>query len=258
MIKYALNRSAAPALEVMNVLTRYEIDGEPRLDLIDRRGQLYEAAEVLALGSQTTAATATPEEGAEVLTLTTPGGAPYVIGTTAPQRHSAAHEVSAAGEYDTTAPDLADLSLRAAEAAVIVSAKEGAVYLSPRTRAQGRLEVSDGAAPEQSAAIGELTLASLDAHQAALEALVSAVDQLQRLCAVALPPALETHATAKTAEAAALTQAGDLIGAAEATQEAAEATAAAVEARALPAPYSLSPPAPPSRAIISALLKLER
>ena len=87
---------------------------------------------------------------------------------------------------------------------------------------------------------------------------MSAVDQLQRLCAVALPPALETHATAKTAAAAALTQAGDLIGAAEATQEAAEATAAAVEARALPAPHTLTAPAPPSRAIISALLKLER
>lgn len=262
MISHALSKYTAPRLDLMLVVARYEIDGAPRLDLLDSGGKLYEAAEVCMIGADTTGAAAIPPQGAEVLTLSTPNSAPYVLAglTPAPSsgRYSARAELSAAGEYPTNTPALSDLSLRSAEAALIISQQEGALYLSPRTRAQGRLEVSDGASPEQSAAIGELTLASLEAHQATLEALVSAVSQLQRLCAVALPPALETHAAAKTTEAAALTQAGDLVGAAEATAEAAEAAEAAVEARALPAPHPLTPPAPPSRDIISALLKIER
>lgn len=263
MIRHALSKYTAPRLDFMLVVARYEIDGAPRLDLLDSGGKLYEAAEVCMMGAGTTGAAAIPPSGAEVLTLSTPNSAPYVLAglTPAPSRggsYQPKAELNSAGEYPTDRPALSDLSLRGSEAAVIISGQEGAVYASPRLRAQGRLEVSDGASPTQSAAIGELTLSALDEHQATLEALVSAVSQLQRLCAVALPPALETHATAKTAEAAALTQAGDLIGAAEATAEAAEATAAAIEARALPAPHPLTPPAPPSRDIISELLKIER
>lgn len=255
MIKHALSRSTGPRLEIMQTATRYEIDGAPRLDLIDARGQLHEAAEILTPGSTTAHLSAVPEEGADVLTLTTPGGAPYVLGTASSSRHSAEHTLSEAGEYDTDAPALGDVRLSAAEAALVVSAKEGAVYISPRLRTQGRLEVSDGAAPTQSAAVGELTLSALDAHQATLEALIAATAQLQRLAALAFPPALEAEAALKITEAAALTQAGDLVGAAQATAEAAELTAAAAEAQTLTPP---SPPTPPARAIISEILKLER
>ena len=70
MIKHALSRSTGPRLEIMQTAARYEIDGAPRLDLVDARGQLHEAAEVLTAGSTAAHLSAIPEEGADVLTLT--------------------------------------------------------------------------------------------------------------------------------------------------------------------------------------------
>lgn len=257
MIRYKISAEQGPRLELVQVVARYEIDGAPRLDLIDARGQLLEAAEVLGLGGRDTQTSALPEVGAEGVALTTPNGAPYILGALTTQRRAPQATLSEAGEYDTTAPALQDVSMSAGEAALIVSAQEGALYMSPRARVQGALEVSSGAAPQQSAAIGELTLEALEAHQATLEALVSAVAQLQTLAAQAWPLTFDAQAAAKTTEAATLAQAGDVAGAARATAEAAQAAANAAEARTL-APSTLTPPAPPSRDIISELIKTER
>lgn len=100
------------------------------------------------------------------------GGAPYVLGALADQkRFIDKPSISDAGEYHEFNVALKDAALLAGDARVIASSSLDAVYLSPRVRVQGRLEVSNGGAPLQSLAIAEPLLETLNNQRDTIEAM---------------------------------------------------------------------------------------
>lgn len=174
MIRRASSRAQ---LAVFQVVASYQLRGTPELDLIDQNGRLYEGCSLLSLGGGARDLLTVPEVGGEVLVFLDEGGAPYVLGALADQRRFVdAPEMTSAGEYSEQTIALKDAALLADEARVIASSAQAAVYLSPRARVQGRLEISDGGAPSQHVAIAEPLLETLGEYRDSLEALREVVN----------------------------------------------------------------------------------
>jgi len=253
MIKRKVSLRTGPRLEIMQVIRRYQVETEPAYDLIDSAGRFYEAAEALAIGSGAELAADYPE-GADVLTLTT-DGPPYIIGSYTATPRQDSNSADAAGEYRGPL-GLGDMSLDNGAARLIVTPQ--AIHTSPQLRAQGRLEVSDGAPPAQSAAVAEPTRDTLQDHTDRLNELKAAVDALLRIAELTQPAALQTTATEATAAAAAATQAGDITTAAQKTEEATRAAELIPTAQALTSAHIITTASAPLDTMLSDLLKLER
>lgn len=238
----------------MQVVRRYQVEGEPAYDLIDTGGRFYEAAEALTLGTGAELALDYPVDS-DVLVLTQSYGPPYILGGFSSVTRADSAEPDTAGEYQS-ALALGDAQMSKGATRLIIT--ETAAYIGPVLRAQGRLEVSDGAEPTQSAAVAEPTRDTLQDHTDRLDELKSAVDKLLEIAELTAPAALETTATEATAAATAATNAGDLITAAQKTDEAARATALALEAPTLTTAHQIGTPSPPTDIMLSELLKLER
>lgn len=169
--------SSSSQLAVFQVVAAYQIDGTPELDLIDQNGRLFEGCTLLSFGGGAQDFLTVPERGGEVLCVIDESGLPYVLGALADQTHFVdAPELTAAGEYSEQTIALRDSALLAGESRVVASSSQSAVFLSPRVRVQGRMEITDGEAPEQSLAIAEPLLETLEDIRGTLEAVREAVN----------------------------------------------------------------------------------
>lgn len=169
MIRRSMSRSQIAVYQVVAV---YQVGGAPEIDLIDQQGRLYEGCTMVSMGGGRQDFLTIPTKGEEVLVVLDEGGAPYVLGALADQkRFIDKPSISDAGEYHEFNVALKDAALLAGDARVIASSSLDAVYLSPRVRVQGRLEVSNGGAPLQSLAIAEPLLETLNNQRDTIEAM---------------------------------------------------------------------------------------
>lgn len=177
MIKNFIGLKSA-RLAVMQVIDRYITESTPEIDLIDFNGIVYTGCTVISLGGGDLDRMSAPALNAEVLTIQQGPGAPYVIGVLS-EGQSYVDEITldSAGEYPANQISIDHNELKSAGARII--AGESALYLSPRARVQGVLEVSSGATPAQHIAVAEPTIETLEAYQARLDELRTAVLSLQ-------------------------------------------------------------------------------
>ena len=162
----------------MQVIDRYLVNGTPECDLVDGSGVVYSGCSLLSLGGGATDRASVPPIDAEVLTVSQNGSTPYIIGVLAEvQEYRDTIELSEAGEYPLNQIGINHNELKSAGARII--AGEESLYLTPKTRIQGALEISDGAQPSQSVAIAEPTIQTLETYQARIDELRSAVINLQ-------------------------------------------------------------------------------
>lgn len=174
MIKRSSGQSP---LTVCQVVASYQIEGTPELDIIDHHGRLYEGCSIVSLGGGEQDLLTIPAKGEEVLVFLDQGGAPYILGALGSQKRFVDEPViDDAGEYDTRTIALKDAALLAGGARAVVSQDQDAVYLSPRVRVQGRLEVTNGDTPAQSLAVAEPLLETLGELRDSLEAVRSVVN----------------------------------------------------------------------------------
>jgi hypothetical protein len=177
MIKNFIGLKSA-RLAVMQVIDRYITESTPEIDLIDFNGIVYTGCTVISLGGGDLDRMSAPALNAEVLTVQQGPGAPYVIGVLS-EGQSYVDEITldSAGEYPANQISIDHNELKSAGARII--AGESALYLSPRARVQGVLEVSSGATPAQHIAVAEPTIETLETYQARLDELRTAVLSLQ-------------------------------------------------------------------------------
>ena len=173
MIKNFIGLKSA-RLAVMQVIDRYITESTPEIDLIDFNGIVYTGCTVISLGGGDLDRMSAPALNAEVLTVQQGPGAPYVIGVLS-EGQSYVDEITldSAGEYPANQISIDHNELKSACARII--AGESALYLSPRARVQGVLEVSSGATPAQHIAVAEPTIETLETYQARLDELRTAV-----------------------------------------------------------------------------------
>ena len=165
-------------LRIMQVIDRYIVNGTPECDLVDGSGVVYMGCTIISLGGADTDRMSAPPIDAEVLTLTQGGGAPYIIGALAEdQKYVEGVELDAAGEYPINQIGIDHSELKSKGARVI--AGDESLYLTPKTRIQGTLEISSGATPTQHLAIAEPTIDTLAQYQARIIELTTAVQSLQ-------------------------------------------------------------------------------
>lgn len=177
MIKNFIGLKSA-RLAVMQVIDRYITEGTPEIDLIDFGGMIYTGCTVISLGGGDLDRMSAPAINAEVLTIQQGAGAPYIIGVLSEgQSYVDAITLDSAGEYPADQISIDHNELKSAGARLI--AGESALYLSPRARIQGVLEVSSGATPAQHIAVAEPTIETLETYQARLDELRTAVQSLQ-------------------------------------------------------------------------------
>ena len=177
MIKNFIGLKSA-RLAVMQVIDRYITESTPEIDLIDFNGVVYTGCTVISLGGADLDRMSTPAINAEVLTVQQGAGAPYVVGVLSEgQNYVDAITLDSAGEYPADQISIDHNELKSAGARII--AGESALYLSPRARVQGVLEVSSGATPAQHIAVAEPTIETLETYQARLDELRTAVLSLQ-------------------------------------------------------------------------------
>ena len=176
-IKSFVNRERM-YLRIMQVIDRYIVNGTPECDLVDGSGVIYSGCTIISLGGADTDRMSTPPIDAEVLTLTQGGGAPYIIGALAEdQKYVEVIELNNAGEYPLNQIGIDHSELKSKGARII--AGDESLYLTPKTRIQGALEISSGATPEQHLAIAEPTIDTLTQYQARIIELTTAVQSLQ-------------------------------------------------------------------------------
>jgi len=176
-IKSFVNRERM-YLRIMQVIDRYVVDGTPECDLVDGSGVIYSGCTIISLGGADTDRMSTPPIDAEVLTLTQGGGAPYIIGALAEgQKYVEVIKIDDAGEYPLNQIGIDHSELKSKGARII--AGDESLYLTPKTRIQGALEISSGATPAQHLAIAEPTIDTLTQYQARIIELTTAVQSLQ-------------------------------------------------------------------------------
>jgi len=175
--KLFINRSRV-YLKVMQVIDRYIVNGTPECDLVDGSGVVYSGCTIISLGGADTDRMSTPPIDAEVLTCTQGAGAPYIIGVLA-ENQSYVEEITLdnAGEYPLNQIGIDHSELKSKGARIV--AGDESLYLTPKTRIQGTLEISSGATPEQHLAIAEPTIDTLTQYQARIIELTTAVQSLQ-------------------------------------------------------------------------------
>jgi len=188
MIKKFIGLKSA-RLAVMQVIDRYITEGTPECDLIDFSGIIYTGCTVLSLGGGDIDRMSAPALDAEVLTLQQGAGAPYIIGVLSEgQNYVDETALNSAGEYPAGEISIDHNELKSAGARIV--AGENALYLSPRARVQGVLEVSSGAPPAQHIAVAEPTIETLETYRARLDELRAAVLSLQTALASVVSAAL--------------------------------------------------------------------
>ncbi len=165
-------------LKVMQVVDRYIIKGAPECDVVDRAGVLYIGCSIISLGGADTDRMSAPAIGSDVLTATQGASAPYIIGALA-ENQSYVEEITLdnAGEYPLNQIGLDHSELKSKGARII--AGDESLYLTPKARIQGTLEISSGAPPMQHLAIAEPTIDTLTQYQARIMELTTAVQSLQ-------------------------------------------------------------------------------
>jgi len=177
MIKQLISHGRAH-IEIMIVVDRYITEGFPECDLLDSRGILHQGCSIMSLGGGITDLFSVPALNAEVIALSSSGATPYIVGVLAEvQTYQASPQITPAGEYPSNQIGMDHAQLKSSGSRII--ATEGALYLEPRARIQGALEVSSGAEPLQSFAVAEPTIDTLETYQARLTEMRSAIINLQ-------------------------------------------------------------------------------
>ena len=176
-IKSFVNRERV-YVKIMQVIDRYIVNGTPECDLVDGSGVIYSGCTVISFGGADTDRMSTPPVDVEVLTLSQGGGAPYIIGVLAEnQNYVEKIALDNAGEYPLNQIGIDHSELKSKSARII--AGDESLYLTPKTRIQGTIEISSGAAPQQHLAIAEPTIDTLTQYQARIIELTTAVQSLQ-------------------------------------------------------------------------------
>lgn len=154
--------------------------GGARVDLLLDSGAVIEGAELLLPRGLDRGVSYYPAAGDEVLAAAPPASDPIALGSFTSrldaERVVESATLSAAGEYPEEETAISAAELRSGRARLICDQDQEAIFCSPRLRAQGSLEVSAGAAPEQSAAIAEPLLAYLAELQVSINAILEAAE----------------------------------------------------------------------------------
>lgn len=159
---------------VCQCVALYQIDGIPQIDIIDPHGRLFEGCSIVNIGGGGSEVRVYPQSGVEVLATFEGAGSPYIIGVLEdPLNYTVVDSpnISTAGEYNTDSIAIKDVSVQAGGARLVCSDEQEAIYASPRLRAQGKLEISNGGTPSQSVAVAEPLLENLTEYQAFLDAI---------------------------------------------------------------------------------------
>lgn len=178
MIRKSIQASRTSAT-FAEVLKSYASESEGGLvDLLLDSGAVIEGAELVLPRGAARGLFVYPAAGDEILVLSPPNSDPVALGSfvarTDAERVVEQAELSGAGEYPEDQISIDAAALEAGSARVVVD--QGAVYLTPRARVQGALEISSGAVPAQSAAIADPLLQHLVQIQAHLNAIKEAAD----------------------------------------------------------------------------------
>jgi hypothetical protein len=176
MIRKSIQASRTSAT-FAEVLKSYASDsGGGLVDLLLDSGAVIEGAELVLPRGAGRGLFVYPAAGDEILVLSPPNSDPVALGAfvarTDAERVVEQAELSGAGEYPEDQISIDAAALEAGSARVVVD--QGAVYLTPRARVQGALEISSGAVPAQSAAIADPLLAYLEEIRTRLNAIKEA------------------------------------------------------------------------------------
>jgi len=188
-MKRPFNRGSR--LDVMQVAETYaQESGSIECDVLDKQGRIYFGCSVLSLGGGKTDISSAPEVGAEVVCVTEPYATPYIIGVLADsQRYVESVDLNN-GEYPSQKLSIKDVELKNDNTRLVATSE--ALHASPKLRVQGRLEISNGNLPDQSAAIAEPVIELLTSYQSAITELQTALVGLQTQLAAQQPPVVVT------------------------------------------------------------------
>ncbi len=159
---------------VCKCVALYQIEGVAEIDIITPTGQFFEGCTLVSIGGGISEIRANPQIGDSVLAVLNDGSPPSIIGTLddpVDYKFVDSGVASSVGEYDLNTIGLKDVFLKAGETRLICSELEEAVFIGPRLRTQGTLEISDGGVSSQSVAIAEPLLDTLEAYRNTLDAL---------------------------------------------------------------------------------------
>jgi len=166
------------AFSIGQCVALYQVDGVPYIDIITPNGRFYEGCTFVNLGGGGREVRAYPSVGVEVIASIDGNGPPYIVGVLEdPEAYKVVDKpiLNTAGEYSNLSVGLKDVSMIAGATRLICSDSEEAVYVSPRLRVQGKLEISSGGPPDKSLAVAEPLISYLDQIQAEQQSLLDVV-----------------------------------------------------------------------------------
>ena len=183
-------------LDLASVVSAYVAeDGAPACDIIDSSGRIYFGCEILIFGGAGQARIAAlPAKDAEIAILKG-AGAPLILGAflSFDEEERYKDDITLTnGEYPNNQIKITDVEIANGEHRFVASSG-GLHLISPASRVQGKLEISDGGAPVMHAALAEPLETLLATYQARIEAIVTA------LAAAAAPVAVPGAPTAAPA-----------------------------------------------------------
>ena len=174
MIKFRPNKTQ---LRVMQVTATYIVEGTPECDLIDASGLIYKGCSIMSIGGESFETFNAPPPETDVVTIQQGSGTPYILGAlSSEQNYQEEIELTSAGEYPEQIIGLDHSQLQSSGARIV--AGDDALYLEPRVRVQGSLQVSSGGAPAQRIAVAEPVISSLEAYQASINQMSQILDNL--------------------------------------------------------------------------------
>ena len=203
ILRRVMTRSTIKTMTVQKV---YEVDGQPKADLLDDNGVLFEGCSIMGQGGENLDFLIIPEQDQDVLTISEYGDNPYIIAVFSSQEdYTEQVQLNSAGEHPTNAHDIKNTRLKNQNTQIILT--PGKIYNTAPTRIQNTLEVSNGAQPAQSAAIAESLLEDLASYQTAINQLKAKLDTLLASLTALQGPLAPVAAAAAPANALPGTQA---------------------------------------------------
>lgn len=164
-------------IETMTVQRTYVSENQPKADLLNDSGILFEGCSILGLGGEDLDFVIIPEPDQDVLTITEYGDNPYIIGVFSSQedfRESVS--LSGSGEHPTDQHSIQNARLKNKTTQVILTPTK--IFHTAPTRIQNTLEISNGNTPGQSLAVAEPLIDDLEDYQTAINQLKARMDLL--------------------------------------------------------------------------------
>lgn len=174
IIKRLIKKST---IETMTVQRVYVKDGQPRADLINDNGVLFEGCSIMGQGGENLDFVIIPEQDQDVLTICEYGDNPYILSVFSSQEDFfESVDLLASGEHPTDKHEITNTRLKNGTTQIILSPSK--IYNTSPTRIQNTLEISNGNEPSQSVAVAEPLMEDLEDYKTAINALKLQMDTL--------------------------------------------------------------------------------